>query len=161
MKAIICGLVLLVLLVCPVTAYIANSSSVITSYTDTQFANQQYIPYQYEVMLIGLGVACWVLMKYVADLEVLFGLLAIIVFGAASWFAAYMSINEVFTLVDMTTGTTTVLYTQFVTPQPILQVILVVCFLFAIVIEAYVLFLRSADKVTDEGLPGSGKVRLR
>jgi hypothetical protein len=161
MKAIICGLVLLVLLACPVSAYIANSSSVITSYTDTQFASQQYIPYQYEILLIGLGVACWVLMKYAQELEVMFGLLAIIIWGAAAWFAAYMSINEVFTLVDMTTGTTTVLYTQFVTPQPILQVILVVCFLFAIIIEVYVLFLRSADKATDNGLPGSGKVRMQ
>lgn len=145
MKLVILGLLLL-LLVVPSSAYIANSSSVLTSYTDTQFANQQYIPYQYEIMLIGLGVACWFLMRYAPDLEVLFGLLAIIIFGAAAWFAAYMSINEVFTLVDMTTGTTTVLYTQFVTPQPILQIILSVCFLFAIVIELYVVFLREADK---------------
>ena len=97
-------------------------------------------------MLIGLGVMCWILMRYAQDLEILFGLLAIIIFGSAAWFAAYMSINEVFTLVDMTNGETTVLYTQFVTPQPILQIILVVCFLFAIIIELYTLFLREADK---------------
>jgi hypothetical protein len=145
MKLFILG-VLLLLLIAPASAYIANASGVMTSYTDTQFANQNYIPYQYEMMLIGLGVVCWILMRYAQDLEVLFGLLAIIIFGAAAWFAAYMSINEVFTLVDMTNGETTVLYTQFVTPQPILQIILVVCFLFAIIIELYTLFLREADK---------------
>lgn len=145
MKLFILG-VLLLLLIAPASAYIANTSEVMTSYTDTQFANQNYIPYQYEMMLIGLGVMCWILMRYAQDLEVLFGLLAIIIFGAAAWFAAYMSINEVFTLVDMTNGETTVLYTQFVTPQPILQIILVVCFLFAIIIELYTLFLREADK---------------
>ena len=145
MKLFILG-ILLLLLIAPTSAYIANTSEVMTSYTDTQFANQNYIPYQYEMMLIGLGVMCWILMRYAQDLEILFGLLAIIIFGAAAWFAAYMSINEVFTLVDMTNGETTVLYTQFVTPQPILQIILVVCFLFAIIIELYTLFLREADK---------------
>ena len=145
MKLFILG-ILLLLLIAPTSAYIANASGVMTSYTDTQFANQNYIPYQYEMMLIGLGVMCWILMRYAQDLEILFGLLAIIIFGSAAWFAAYMSINEVFTLVDMTNGETTVLYTQFVTPQPILQIILVVCFLFAIIIELYTLFLREADK---------------
>ena len=145
MKLFILG-ILLLLLIAPTSAYIANASGVMTSYTDTQFANQNYIPYQYEMMLIGLGVMCWILMRYAQDLEILFGLLAIIIFGSAAWFAAYMSINEVFTLVDMTNGETTVLYTQFVTPQPILQIILVVCFLFAIIIELYILFLREADK---------------
>ena len=148
MKLFILGILLLLLIV-PASAYIANTSEVMTSYTDTKFANQNYIPYQYEMMLIGLGVTCWVLMRYAQDLEVIFGLLAIIIFGAAAWFAAYMSINEVFTLVDMTNGETTVLYTQFVTPQPILQIILVVCFLFAIIIELYILFLREADKKID------------
>lgn len=154
MKAIICGLILLALLICPVTAYIANSSSVITSYTDTRFLPSTYIPYEYELLLIGLGFTCWFLMKYFAELEVLFGLLAILVFGAAAWLSAYVSKNDVFTMLDPITNDTTILYTQLVTPQPILQVILVVCFLFAIIAEVYVLFLRAADKVTDEGLLG-------
>lgn len=149
MKTIICGLVLLVLLGYPVSAYIANSSSVITSYTDTQIGNQQYMPYQYELFLIGMAFACWVLMIYARELEILFGLLAIIIFGAASWFAAYMSFNDAITIVDGTTGGTTILYTQFVTPQPLLQIILLVCFLFAIVIELYIWVLRDSDKAID------------
>ena len=155
MRTLLIVLLIGLLLVSPVSAFIANSSSVVTSYTDTQFSNPTYIPYQYEIVLICLGVACWILMRYYQDLEVLFGLLSIIIFGAAAWFAAYMSINEVFTVVDMTTGGTTILYTQFVTPQPTLQIILVVCFLFAIVAEIYVTFLRTADtKIDKSGLGG-------
>jgi hypothetical protein len=70
-----------------------------------------------------------------------------------------MSINEVFTVVDMTTGMTTVLYTQFVTPQPILQIILVVCFIFAIIMELYVVFLRESDKKLDAA--GTGRKGYR
>jgi hypothetical protein len=88
-------------------------------------------------------------MKYFQELEVIFGFLAILAFGAAAWFAAYMSIDRVFTIVD-TTGATTVLYAVQVTPQPVLQVVLIVCFLFAIVAEVYVVFLRTADTVTEK-----------
>lgn len=151
MKAFICGLILLAFLICPVTAYIANSSSVITSYTDTQVGNQNYIPFEYELFLIGMAFFCWVLMRYAQELEILFGLLAIIIFGASAWFAAFMSKNDAITIVDGTTGGTTILYTQFVTPQPMLQIILVVCFLFAIIIELYVWVLRDSDKTIDAG----------
>ena len=149
MKAILICLLVALFLMSPVSAYIANSSSVVTSYTDVQFKSSSYIPYQYEALLIGFALICWVLMKYIQDLEVIFGFLAILAFGAAAWFAAYMSIDRVFTIVD-TTGATTVLYATQVTPQPVLQVILVVCFLFAIIVELYVVFLRQADTVTDK-----------
>jgi len=152
MKTIICGLILLALLLTlPVSAYIANSSSVITSYTDTQVGNQNYIPFEYELFLIGMAFTCWFLMKYAQELEILFGLLAIMLFGASAWFAAFMSKNDAITIVDGTTGGTTILYTQFVTPQPMLQIILIVCFIFAIIIEMYIWVLRDTDKKIDAG----------
>lgn len=125
--------------------------SSVSATLDTQYLPSTYIPYQYEFLLIGLGFLCWFLMKYFADLEVVFGIVAIIIFGAASWLAAYMCIENVFY------DGTTVVYTQLVTPQPILQLILIVCFLFAVIAEVYVLFLRAADKKTDEGLSNRGR----
>jgi hypothetical protein len=143
----------------PASAYIANSSSVITSYTDTQFANQNYIPYQYEFLFIVLGLVCWAFMKYNAELEVLFGLLAAILFGMSAYLAAYISIDDAITVIDGTTGETTILYTQLVTPQPMLQIFLTVCFLFAIIIEIYILFLRTSDKTVDA--EGTGRRGFR
>ena len=127
--------------------------SSVSATVDTQFLPTTYIPYQYEILLIGMGFACWILMKYAQELEVLFGLLAIIIWGAAAWFAAYMCIENVFY------NGTTVVYSQLVTPQPILQVILAVFFIFAIIIEVYVWVLRDADKITDKGLPGSSMAK--
>jgi len=149
-------LLLLLMVMCvPVSAYIANSSGVIESYTDTRFANQNYLPYQYEILLIAMAFSCWVLMKYHQELETIYGLIAILLFGAAAWFSAYLSIIDMVALVDTSDGTTTILYTQLVTPQPVFQVILIVCFLFAIIIEIYVLFLRGADKSIDsQGMVG-------
>ena len=143
MKAFICGLVLLALLVCPVSAFIAND-------TDMHFKSPTYIPYQYELFLIGMGIACWFLMKYFNDLEVLFGFIAILIFGATAWLAAYISVDNTFPVVHTHTGVTTLIYTTQVTPQPILQIILVVCFLFAIIAEIYVVFLRESDKTIDK-----------
>jgi uncharacterized membrane protein len=140
LSAIVLVIIGLVLLVSSVSATI-----------DTQFLPSTYIPYQYEVLLIGLGFTCWFLMKYFSDLEVVFGLAAVIIFGAAAYMAAYMCIENVFY------DGTTVTYTQLVTPEPVLQIILIACFLFAVIIEVYVLFLRTADKKTDEGLSKGGK----
>jgi hypothetical protein len=135
--------ILAILLIAPVTAAFPAS---ITNATTTQFADKSYIPWEYEVVIIAMGLCCWGLMKYIEELEVLFGFLAIIVFGVAAYFAAYMAKIESNVLVDSTTGVVTVMYSQYITPQPILQVVLVVCFLFAIVAEVYVVFLREADK---------------
>jgi hypothetical protein len=156
MKKYAIVLILLLTLVClPASAYIANSSTVLESYVSTQFLNQNYLPYQYEILLIAMGFTCWVLMKYHQELETMYGMIAILIFGASAWFAAYMSMIDMVTLVDPADNTTTILYTQLVTPQPTLQVILIVCFLFAIIIEIYILFLRGADKSLDsQGLVG-------
>jgi hypothetical protein len=128
--------------------------SSVTAAVDTQFLPTTYIPYQYEFLLIGMGFLCWALMRYAPELEVLFGLLAILIFGASAWLAAYMCIENVFY------DGTEVMYSQLITPQPILQLILVVMFLFAIIIEVYVMFLRKADEETNKGLSGTtGKNR--
>jgi glucan phosphoethanolaminetransferase (alkaline phosphatase superfamily) len=121
----------------------------VTSYTDSEFAGTQYMPYQYEVLFIAIGFFCLVVMKYCQEIEVLLGLLSLIAFGIAAWFAPYICITDVFPVVDNTDGTTTVLYTQYVTPEPILQMFLVLCFLFAVIATIYVTFLRQADQVLD------------
>jgi len=139
----------------PVSAFVANSSSVVTSYTDTTFLPPTYIPYEYEIALVAFGCFMLVLMRYFSELEVLFGLCAIIVFGAAAWLAAYVAKIDVFTMLDPVTNETTILYTQLVTPQPMMQVILVVAFLFSVIAEIYVMFLRNADRETDKGLSGT------
>jgi hypothetical protein len=135
--------ILAILFVAPVMAAFPAS---ITNTTTTQFADKSYIPWEYEVVIIAMGICCWALMKYIEELEVLFGFLAIIVFGVAAYFAAYMCRIDSNVLVDSTSGAVTVMYSQYITPQPILQVVLVVCFLFAIIAEVYIVFLREADK---------------
>jgi hypothetical protein len=134
-KILVCMILLMGLIIVPASAAV-----------DTQFLPSTYIPYQYEFLLIGMGFLCWALMKYAQELEVLFGLLSIIIFGASAWLSAYMCIENVFY------DGTTVMYSQLVTPQPVLQIILVVCFLFSIIGEVYVWVLRDADKKTSEGL---------
>lgn len=118
----------------------------ITDITSVAFAGQNYIPWEYEAGIILIGFLCWLLMKYMEDLEVVFGFLAIIIFGIAAYFAAYMAMIENNIIVNTITENVTVVHTQYVTPQPILQIFLIVCFLFAIIIEVYVVFLRQADK---------------
>lgn len=107
----------------------------------------QYMPAEYVYALILIGFIGWALLCINKDLEVLFGFISIIAFGAAAWFAAYMTIETSGVVV---VGTTiTYVHSQVVTPQPILQIIMVVCFLFAIMAEVYVVFLREADKKLD------------
>lgn len=118
--------------------------SSVTATIDTQFLPETYIPYQYEFLLIGIGVSFFIAMWFTKESDILIGLLSVIFLGASAWFAAYMCIENVFY------DGTTVTYTQLVTPEPVLQVILVVCFLFAIVSTVYVWALRNADKVLEQ-----------
>lgn len=138
---------ILILLLCSsVSAFIANSSTVMTSYTDTQFSGKNYMPYQYEILFIAIAFICLIGMKINQEIEVLLGIISTIAFGVSAWFAPYLCIYDVFTVVDNRDGSATVLYTQFVTPEPILQVLMIVCFLFSFIYLIYVIFLRDADK---------------
>ena len=104
----------------------------------------QYMPAEYVYALILIGFIGWALLCINKDLEVLFGFLSIISFGASAWYAAYMTIETSGVVV---VGTTiTYVHSQILTPQPVLQIILVVCFIFSILAEIYVVFLREADK---------------
>lgn len=106
-----------------------------------------YTPNEYVYVIILIGFAGWVLMTYNKELEVLFGFLSILSFGAAAWLSAYMTIESS----DFVVNGTQIVYvhSQVVTPQPILQIIMVVCFIFAILAEIYVVFLRESDKKLD------------
>jgi hypothetical protein len=121
--------------------------SSVSATTDMQILETTYMPYQYEMLFIVIAFSGIALMKLYQELEVLFGLIGILSFGVAAWFAPYICFVETFVIAN-STGVET-LHTQVVTPQPVLQVLLVVCFLFAIVAELYVLFLRDADKILD------------
>lgn len=131
-------LIITLLLVCSTCA---------SATTDTQILDTTYMPYQYEILFIVVAFFSLALMKLYQELEVLFGLIGLISFGIAAWFAPYIAFVETFVLTN-TTGTE-ILHTQVVSPQPILQILLIVCFLFTLIAELYVLFLRDADHILD------------
>jgi uncharacterized membrane protein YccC len=98
-------------------------------------------------MFIAIGFICWYLLTINKELEILFSLVSVISFGLSAWYSAYIT-SESSAIVIMD-GVATSVYSQVVTPQPALQIMMVVCFLFSIVITIYVWLLRDADKKTD------------
>jgi len=115
--------------------------------SNTYLHDPSYIPSQFFWMIVIMGFTCWFLLSYNKELEILFGLLSVICFGAATWFAAYITSEaSAITTID---GITTTIYAQTIVPQPGLQIIMVVCFLFSIVIVLYVWILRETDKKMD------------
>jgi len=123
-----------------------SSSDIILSST-SYLHDPNYIPAQYVLIFIAIGFLCWCLLSYNKELEILFSLVSILSFGAAAWFAAYMTVESATIIVK--DGVATSVYSQVVTPQPGLQIIMIVCFLFSIIITIYLLFLRDADKKMD------------
>ena len=123
------------------------SASSVTLLSSTYLHDPNYIPSQYFLLLVIMGFVCWFLLSYNKELEIIFSLISVIAFGAAAWFAAYITTEaSAITVID---GVPTTVYAQVVVPQPGIQIIMVVCFLFSIVITVYVWMLRDMDKKTD------------
>ena len=136
-----------------------NGESEMLNQTVTLFASASYFPEHYFFLIIAIAFVALIASKYYTDIEVLLSLIATIAFGISSWEASYVFTDEVSTAItNATSGELTTVYVQIVHPSSVLQIFLVVCFLFSLITTIYITFLRNADKVVDaEGARGRGE----
>jgi len=111
--------------------------------------DSNYMPIQFLFLFIAIGFISWYLLSINKDFEILFGITSIFGFGVALWYSAYVTLET--SEVAIVGGVATYVYSQVVAPQPVLQVVMVVCFLFSIIITVYITFLRDTAKKLESG----------
>ena len=161
MKKLIPILLLLVIFtIFPASALIINNSANSAYYAQntvliagSYIHDANYIPVEFEYLLIAIGLGCLFISRAVKDGEDIFSISAVIPLGLSAWFANYMTFEGVTTAVcgNSTTITNTpyIIYSQVITPMPALSIAMVVFFLLAIVNVVWVFFLQPADAGLD------------
>lgn len=145
MIKIMCLLAIAILLVMPVGGAITNISVNDSSFVShTYKATENYMRFEYEVLLIALGVACLAISRAVKDAGDIFAVAAVIPIAMSAWFANYTTFESVEVI------GTQVVFAQVVTPNPYLSIAMGVMTLIAVVNVIWSLLLKPVDSKTSE-----------
>lgn len=123
--------------------YFYNTTLISGSYLH----DQNYMPREYVILIILLGIIFWILAIATDICQDLFSILAPCFFGAATWYCGYMT-KETLSIVINTLRVYTV-HSQIITPEPVLQLLCFLLTVFSALSAVYVIFLRGVDKQTD------------
>ena len=155
-------ILLAAVLVSPVSALITNdtgNANYFTSNTElisgSYFHDANYIPIEYEYLLIALGLLCLAISRIFKSAEDIFSIGAAIPIGLSAWYANYMTAEtmDVIAWIDNSTLVVTphIIYNQVITPFPALSVVMVVFFLISILNIIWIFFMQDADAGLEKG----------
>jgi hypothetical protein len=126
-------------------AYNSSGSLISSGY----FHDSGYVPEIYVWFAIVLGIITMVVSTYVNTELNVFVLFTPVFWGYAAWFAAFMEREIVTAIPGASPGDVQVVYTEVVFAQPVLQYAMGFLFIVSIIFAIYVLFLKEADRVSD------------
>ena len=126
-------------------AYKSSGSLISSGY----FHDSGYVPEIYVWFAIILGIITMVVSTYVNTELNVFVLFTPVFWGYAAWFAAFMEREIVTAIPGASPGDVQVVYTEVVFAQPVLQYAMGFLFIVSIIFAIYVLFLKEADRVSD------------
>ena len=106
-----------------------------------------YLPVQFWYMLIAIGLGSLLISKW-EPAEDLFSPIAFMALAESAWYANFVSL-EVFGDYTSDPGLYTLAYTQVITPQPAISVMLAVCAFIALLNIYYIFFVKPNIGVLD------------
>lgn len=140
-------LIVAVMIVAPVTATItpvsANGSSTVSS---SYKHDSNYMPFQYEAILIAIGLSCLAISRIFKAAEDIFAIIAVLPLGLSAYFANYMSMDS--TYVAVVSGVVTTVNVQIITASPYLSYVMDIATLAAVFNILWVFLLQPADAAT-------------
>jgi hypothetical protein len=132
----------------PVSALVTNvSPSNGNLISNSVKHDSNYIPFEYEILFIALGLFCLIVSRVYESAEDIFAASAIVPCIMATWFANYMAIERTSTVVI--SGVVTIVNTQIITPSAYLSVMMAIVTICAILNGYWVFFMKGADKKTE------------
>lgn len=135
------------------TAYYSNNVTLISG---SFVHDANYIPKDYVILMALFGIIFWILAVASPICQDLFSIITPIIFGVSSWFAGYMTTEQ---MAIVTTGTTIYpVHTQIITPEPILQLIFLALTILSTLSAIYIIFFASIDQGLKRGEPDTSKL---
>lgn len=131
----------------PASAIITNVSPGGTSVVSNSYLHDpNYMPWEYECILIAIGLVCLAISRIWESTEDLFSVIAVVPIAMSAWFANFMSMEKTTTVVA--SGTITIVNTQVITPNIYLSAAMSIATLAAIVNVVWIFVFKDADKKT-------------
>lgn len=153
--------VILILIACAMLIT-SVSAEVLTNYSGTQVAPSMYIPWEYVAVVALIGIVCLIASQMFEDIRVILGMISTMAFVFCTWGAGSMAVISSFTVIDQLTGESEVHLMTAATPQPMLQLLFGVLFLFSLVLTGYMWFGNlTPEKSPDEDSGGLRPVYYR
>ena len=132
------------LIVCPVIGGITNVSVNDSSFVSHTYKHDEnYMRFEYEVLLIAIGIICLVLSRAIEVAEDILSVAAVIPLAVSAWFANFTTFESVEVIGSQ------VVYAQVVAPNAFLSVAMLVLTIGSIINVIWIFVLKSADQKTD------------
>ena len=146
----IIGLFALILItIAPAAAIVTNNTANqayydngVTLISGSYLHDSNYIPKEYVILMIMIGLIFWALSVSTPVCQDLFALMSPCFFGAAAWYSGYMAKDQM-TVVTSADGTIYPVYTQIITPEPALQILCLIATVFTVLSAIYIIFLQN------------------
>lgn len=137
----------LAVIVSPASAIITNNTANTAYYSEGvtlisgSYAHDAgFMPEDYVKVLIFLGIICWILSIAAPVCQDLFCILTPGFFGASTWYAGYMT-KETLSVITTTSGTS-IIHTEIITPEPVLQLLLLAATIFSLLSGIFIVFVQ-------------------
>lgn len=140
-------LVLLVIAIQPSAAVITNVSAGSNVLSNSFQHDQNYMMYEYEVLMIAIGIACLIVSRIWESAEDIFAAGAVLPLALSSYFANFLAIERTSTVV--VSGVITIVNTQIITPNPYLSLIMGIITVAAVLNFIWIFFMKKADQKTE------------
>lgn len=132
------------LIVCPVMGGISNISVNDSSFVSHTYKHDEnYMRFEYEVLIIGIGIACLVLSRAIEAAEDILSVAAVVPLATSTWFANFTTFESVEVIGSQ------VVYAQVVAPNAFLSIAMLVLTIGSIINVIWIFVLKPADDKTD------------
>lgn len=143
------------IIVSPCSALITNNTKDST-YTSSGSSMQSasyvhdinYLPVQFWYLLIAIGLGSLLVSKW-EPAEDMFSPIAFMALAEAAWYANFVAFDVVGEYTS-TTGAYNLAYSQIITPQPVISVMLAICAFIALLNIYYIFFVKPNQQVLEE-----------
>lgn len=141
---ILCLLAIAILLVMPVGGAVVNITPNDTSFqSHTYKTTENYLRFEYLVLLIGIGLSCLAISRIWESTEDLFSVMSVIPLAVSAWFSNYTTFESANVV------GTQIVFSTVVTPNAYLSLAMVIATICAVLNVIWIFLLKPADVNTD------------